>query len=144
MKMKKLVWSLFAVLAFLMTGFTSNAGDGDLNGTASFYHPKFVGRQTANGEIFSNNKYTAACNKYKLGTYVKVTNLRNGKSVYVKVNDRIGHPKRVIDLTHRAANDLNFVNSGLTKVKIEVVTPAEGKRKILAQTSGRELNDNQL
>ena len=144
MELKKLVWSLVAVITVLLTGFTAQAGDGNLNGTASYYHPKFVGRKTATGEIFSNSKYTAACNKYKLGTFVKVTNVKNGKSVYVKVNDRIGHPKRVIDLTHRAASDLKFVNSGLTTVKIEVVSPEEGKRKILAQTSGQGLSDNEL
>ena len=103
-------------------------------GKASFYHNKFNGRKTATGEVFRNTGYTAASNHYPLGTYVKVSNKKNGKYVYVKINDRMGHQGRVIDLTHRAATDLSFVNSGLTNVSIEIVSADEGKRKILAQT----------
>src|SRR5688572_8465440 len=58
-------------------------------GTASFYHDKFIGRQTANGEVFSQKKLTAAHNSLPLGTLIKVTNLHNDKSVIVKVNDRL-------------------------------------------------------
>src|SRR5690606_8694994 len=61
-------------------------------GIASFYHDMFVGRLTANGEVFSNHKFTCASNHFKLGTYLKVTNRSNKKVVYVKVNDRMGHP----------------------------------------------------
>lgn len=102
-------------------------------GVASFYHPKFVGRKTATGEVFSNEEFTAASNFFKLGTYVKVTNIANGRSIYVKINDRMGHPTRMIDLTNRAARELKFVNRGITKVKIEEVSAPEGKRKVLAQ-----------
>lgn len=102
-------------------------------GIASFYNNKFNGRKTATGEIFTNSGYTAASNFFKLGTYVKVTNLQNGRFVYVKINDRMGHPSRTIDLTYQAAKDLRFINSGLTKVKVEVVNPDEGQRRILAQ-----------
>jgi len=105
-------------------------------GVASFYHNKFEGRKTANGEIFDNDKYTAASNHFKLGTYVKVTNQSNGKVVYVKVNDRMGHPGRMIDLAEVAAQDLKFIGRGTTKVKIEPVSAAEGKRQILAQKNG--------
>jgi|SRR5690554_5608198 len=105
----------------------------DKTGIASFYHEKFVRRQTANGEIFSNEEYTAASNFFKLGTYVKVTNTKNGKHVFVKINDRMGHPTRVIDLTERAARDLKFYNMGIVKVEIEVVPKNEGRRQILAQ-----------
>lgn len=102
-------------------------------GVASFYSNKFNGRKTATGEIFHNSNYTAASNFFKLGTYVKVTNLSNGRYVYLKINDRMGHPTRIIDVTHLAAKDLRFQNSGTTKVKVEVVSSEEGKRKILAQ-----------
>ncbi len=105
-------------------------------GIASFYHNKFEGRKTATGEIFDNDKYTAASNHFKLGTYVKVTNQSNGKAVYVKVNDRMGHPGRMIDLAEIAAQDLKFIRRGTTKVKIETVSSAEGKRQILAQKGG--------
>lgn len=91
-------------------------------GLASFYAQKFNGRQTANGNTFSSIKYTAACNVLPLGTWVKVTNLKNDKSVIVFINDRL-HPKnkRLIDLSKTAAELLDFVSRGVTKVKVEVL-----------------------
>lgn len=114
-----------------------NAQGKKKEGTASYYHNKFNGRPTATGETFRNTGYTAASNHFPLGTYVKVTNKKNGNVVYVKINDRMGHPSRVIDLTERAALDLNFKKSGTTKVAIEVVSAEEGQRKILAQKEGQ-------
>lgn len=89
-------------------------------GQASFYANKFNGRRTANGEIFDQKKLTCACNVLPLGTWVKVTNLRNRRTVVVKINDRI-HPKmkRVVDLSRAAAQKLGFISSGLTRVKVE-------------------------
>ncbi len=97
-----------------------------LYGTASFYANKFQGRKTANGETYSHSKFTAACNLVPLGTWIRVTNLSNKKSVLLKVNDRL-HPKnkRVVDLSLTAARQLNYINAGLTKVKVEVL----GKNK---------------
>ncbi len=94
-----------------------------LFGQASFYGNKFIGKKTANGEIFSQDKFTAACNVLPLGTWIRVTNLKNGKSVIVKTNDRL-HPKmkRLVDLTRAAAKKLNYISSGVTKVKVEVVS----------------------
>lgn len=91
-------------------------------GTASYYANKFEGRKTANGEIFTQQKLTAACNLLPLGTWIRVTNLKNGRSVIVKVNDRL-HPrmKRAVDLSRSAAQKLNYLKSGLTKVKVEVL-----------------------
>ncbi len=93
-----------------------------LTGVASFYSDYFEGRKTANGEIFSQRKLTCACNVLPLGTYIRVTSIKNGKSIVVKVNDRL-HPrmKRIVDLTRLGAEKLNFVNAGLTKVKVEVI-----------------------
>jgi rare lipoprotein A len=93
-----------------------------LYGTASFYSNKFNGRKTASGEIYSQAKLTCACNVLPLGTWLKVTNMRNGKSVIVKVNDRL-HPKmrRLVDLTRAAAQKLSYIDSGLTRVKVEVL-----------------------
>ena len=91
-------------------------------GTASFYSNKFVGRKTATGEIFSQKKMTAACNVFPLGTRVRVTNLKNNKSVVVKINDRMhSKNKRLIDLTTEAAEKLKFTRMGLTRVRIEKV-----------------------
>lgn len=95
-------------------------------GTASFYANSFNGRKTANGETFSQKKMTAACNLLPLGTWIRVTNLRNGRSVLVRTNDRLHtRMKRVVDLSRSAAEKLNYVKSGLTQVKVEVL----GKKK---------------
>ena len=99
-----------------------DASEKTIYGLASFYGNKFIGKKTANGEIFSQEKFTAACNVLPLGTWIKVTNLKNGKWVIVKTNDRL-HPKmkRLVDLTRAAATQLNYINRGVTKVKVEVV-----------------------
>ena len=95
-------------------------------GTASFYANSFNGKKTANGETFSQKKMTAACNVLPLGTWIRVTNLRNGRSVLVRTNDRLhAKMKRVVDLSRSAAEKLNYVKSGLTQVKVEVL----GKNK---------------
>lgn len=93
-----------------------------LYGLASFYANNFNGKRTASGEIFSQNKLTCACNVLPLGTWIRVTNLRNGRSVIVKTNDRL-HPrmKRIIDLSRAAATKLGYVAKGLTRVKVEVI-----------------------
>jgi rare lipoprotein A len=92
-----------------------------LYGTASFYANKFEGRRTANGEIFSQKKLTAACNVLPLGTWIRVTNLRTGRSVVVKINDRLHYRmKRVTDLSTAAARQIGH-NDGLTRVKVEVL-----------------------
>ena len=92
------------------------------NGTASFYAQKFNGRKTSSGERFSNDSLTAAHKKFKFGTYVMVRNLKNDSTVIVKINDRLPQQsKRTIDLTVKAAKQLNFIKSGLTKVEITVL-----------------------
>ena len=93
-----------------------------LYGTASFYANKFNGRQTASGEIFSQKKMTCACNALPFGTWIRITNLRNGKTVIVKVNDRL-HPrvKRVTDLSYTAAKKLGYTGHGVARVKVEVL-----------------------
>lgn len=91
-------------------------------GIASFYANKFQGKKTSNGEIFSQKKLTAAHNTLPLGTYVRVTNLRNKRTVVVKINDRLHHRnKRLIDLSRAAAERLGFIKSGTTRVKVEVL-----------------------
>src|ERR687889_572190 len=91
-------------------------------GTASFYHDKFIGRQTANGELFDQKKLTAAHNNLPLGTWIEVTNLRNNKTVVVKVNDRL-HKRnpRLVDLSGAAAEMLGIKGDSLIQVKVEVV-----------------------
>jgi rare lipoprotein A len=104
------------------SGVAKSASSRVLYGQASFYANKFNGRRTASGEIFSQNKFTCACNVLPLGTWIKVTNIRNGKSVVVKVNDRL-HPKmrRIVDLSKVAAVKLGYVGHGVARVKVEVI-----------------------
>lgn len=98
-------------------------------GVASYYAQKFNGRETANGDIYSHDKLTAACNVLPLGTWVRVTNLKNKRSVVVFVNDRL-HPKnkRIVDLSYSAAKKLGYVHSGLAQVKVEVLTVHKPKK----------------
>jgi len=95
-------------------------------GVASFYSASLDGTKTATGEIFRNNKMTAASNHFKLNTWVRVTNLKNNKSVIVRINDRMhknmSRKGRVIDLSRSAASKLSFLKGGVTKVKVETVT----------------------
>ena len=99
-------------------------------GLASYYAQKFEGRQTANGEIFRHSKMTAACNILPLGTWIQITNLKNGKIIVVRTNDRL-HPKtrRIIDLTYAGAQKLGFIKSGLTRVKIEILNQKAYKKQ---------------
>src|SRR6187402_570303 len=107
---------LITITLLLLTSFGLKAQDvrkeetcSDKKGTASFYHEKFEGRRTATGEVFTNDEFTAASNKLKLGTYVKVTNLNNGKIAYVRINDRMApNNPRLIDLASIAAEKLDF------------------------------------
>lgn len=83
----------------------------------TYYHDRFEGRKTASGEVFDQNKFTAAHWKIKLGTYVMVTNRNSGRQVIVKVNDRC--PKRgVFDLSHRAATAIGIRGSQPVTVRI--------------------------
>jgi rare lipoprotein A len=93
-------------------------------GQASFYADKFSGRKTANGEIFSQNKLTCAHNTYPLGSKIRVTNLKSGKTIILKVNDRLHHRNpRLVDLTKTAATKLGFINEGVILVKVELIRP---------------------
>ena len=94
-------------------------------GISSFYSTNLNGTETSTGERFYNSKYTAACNLFKLNTIVRVTNLRNGKTVLVRINDRM-HPNmlkkgRVIDLSQSAAKQLVFKSKGLVKVMVDAI-----------------------
>jgi rare lipoprotein A len=88
-------------------------------GYASFYADKFEGRKTANGEIFNQSKLTAAHKKLPFGTQVMVTNLANGRSVQVRINDRGPFVSgRIIDLTKAAAKEIDMLGAGVARVRI--------------------------
>lgn len=91
-------------------------------GTASFYADEFNGKKTANGEIYDMNAFTAAHPSYPFNTIVKVTNLDNGKSIEVRINDRMPDFKgRIIDLSLAAARKIEMINAGVQEVKLEIL-----------------------
>ena len=91
-------------------------------GVASWYGGKEQGHRTASGEPFNEHQLTAAHRTLPFGTRVKVTNLRNGRSVVVKIKDRgPAIPNRVIDISKAAAEQLGFTHQGLAPVRIRVV-----------------------
>jgi rare lipoprotein A len=92
-------------------------------GMASYYADKFHNRPTSSGEKYDKNAFTAAHKTLAFGTILLVTNLKNDSTVLVKVNDRIGTNKRIIDLSRAAAEHLNFIRNGVAKVKIETIVP---------------------
>lgn len=106
-------------------------------GIASFYGREHHGGPTASGERFNMHAMTAAHRTVKLGTHLKVTNLKNGKSVVVRINDRGPFIKgRIIDLSRGAADVLGFTGAGLTRVAIETAEtgakpgPVAGSMKV--------------
>jgi rare lipoprotein A (peptidoglycan hydrolase) len=92
-------------------------------GIASYYADKFEGRKTYTDEIFSQDSLTAASNTLPMHTWVKVTNLRNHRTVIVQINDKM-HPRnrRLIDLSRAAAAKLGFAGRGLVRVRVDVIT----------------------
>ena len=104
--------------------------------TASFYAEKFHGKRTSNGEIFNMNDLTCAHKSLPFNTILKVTNLSNGKTVQVRVNDRGPFVAgREIDLSKAAAKKIGMINSGTAKVKIQIVKM--GKNDKLSQQTAK-------
>jgi rare lipoprotein A len=95
-------------------------------GLASWYGQKFHGKLTASGEVFNEEKFTAAHRTLPWGSRVKITNLSNGKSVEVRINDRGPFGKgRIIDVSRATARALGMVESGITTVRIECLPDSE-------------------
>lgn len=125
--MRKIYFLIFFAAALVIAGCSSAKTGGsykvyDKKAGASYYADKFNGRKTASGEKFSNSKYTAAHRKLPFGTRVRVTNLANGKSVTVEVNDRgpFSHGLE-IDLSKKAFMEItDNRNHGRLHVRIEV------------------------
>ena len=93
-----------------------------VSGQASWYGPGFNGKVTASGEVFNKMAMTAAHRQLPFGTVVRVTNLNNGRSVLVKINDRGPfHGKRIIDLSEGAAAEIGLREAGVGNVKIEIL-----------------------
>jgi len=106
-------------------------------GIASWYGPGFHGKKTANGEVFDQNKISAAHKTLPMPSIVKVTNLDNGKVLEnIRVNDRGPFAgNRIIDLSKKAAQELGFVNSGVAKVRVEIM---ENESRIYASKNSKK------
>ncbi|MFO1155673.1 MAG: septal ring lytic transglycosylase RlpA family protein [Rhodospirillales bacterium] len=133
--LKRITWTSIALVLGLMPILTTDdAAQAQMGqpaaiytqrGEASWYGPGFHGRKTASGERFNQHELTAAHRKLPLGTKARVTNLDNGKSVEVKINDRGPYVRgRIIDLSKAAAEHLGMKNAGTTPVRLEVTKPA--------------------
>ena len=103
-------------------------------GLASWYGAQWKGRETASGEIFEPERLTAASPTLPLGSIIQVTNLRNGKTVRLRVNDRgpwVGD--RILDVSRAAARMLGFVERGVTRVRVRLLrTPAAPSHTLAA------------
>lgn len=101
-----------------------------VEGVASYYSYGFNGKKTASGEIFNKNDFTAAHREFPFGTILRVTNLNNGKSVEVTVNDRGPFAEgRIIDLSEAAARAIGMIQSGTAEVRIEVLKWGDNQRE---------------
>lgn len=122
--MKRLLLIIAALSVITFSGFCEIF---KANAEASYYAEKFHGRKTANGEIFNMNDYTAAHKTLPFNTILKVTNLSNGKSVNVRINDRGPFVAgREIDLSKAAAIKLDMIKSGTARVSIEILQKGNG------------------
>ncbi|MCR4823302.1 MAG: septal ring lytic transglycosylase RlpA family protein, partial [Treponema sp.] len=127
---------LFTLLLLSLSGFSFSSVYKD-NAKASYYADKFHGRKTANGEIFNMYDMTCAHKSLPFGTKLKVTNLDNGKSVEVRVNDRGPFVAgREVDLSKAAAVKLDMIKTGTARVKIEIL---DGKTDSSESTSASTL-----
>lgn len=100
-------------------------------GKASYYSGRWIGRKTANGEIYHRDDVTAAHKKLPFGTIVRATNLENGRSVVVRINNRGPYVRgRIIDLSLRAAEELDMKRSGVVPVRLEVLEPTAPQEKV--------------
>ena len=94
----------------------------ELEGIASYYGKQHDGKQTASGDLFDMNKFSAAHRTLRLGTKVRVTNMDNGRSLEVCINDRGPYAKdRILDLSYGAAKELGVLGEGTAPVKIEII-----------------------
>ncbi len=95
-------------------------------GVASFYNKHMEGEMTATGETFHHSLLTAASNNFALNSWIRITNLKNGKSVIVRINDHMSKSMqalgRIADMTRSAAQQLDILSRGLARVKVEEIT----------------------
>lgn len=120
---KRFITVVLVVVLFLFIMTASSKKAEAQTGVASWYGGHFHGKLTANGERFNKWAMTTASNSHKMGTRLRVTNVDNGKSVVVKVNDTGGFKKygRLLDLSRGAFSKIANVDRGTVKVKVSVI-----------------------
>jgi len=119
------------------------SADPELDGVASWYGGKFHGRLTSSGEVFNTNDMTAAHRTLPFGTLVKVTNMDNGLSATVKINDRGPFVDgRIIDLSQAAADQLNMLGTGIARVSLDIVGFATEKDMYAIQVGAYAIEKN--
>lgn len=112
-------------------------------GIASWYGNKFHGRKTSNGEIYNMYAMTAAHKTLPIPSYLQVTNLKNGKQVIVRVNDRGPfHENRIIDLSYAAASKLGIVATGTGMVELRALEPGESATPVTRVAQSNEADDS--
>jgi len=120
--LKKHIFLLFLVFIFVSRAVAQDGTTKTETGLASYYADKFNGRRTASGEVFYQDSLTAAHKTLPFGSIIRVTNLVNGKSVVVRVNDRgMKGTKRIVDLSKAAAREIGIVAAGIAKVRVEII-----------------------
>lgn len=123
------VFAAIALFFFSCAQITYPPAEVVQTGVASWYGPQFHGKTTSNKEIYDMYDLTAAHKSLPFGTYVEVTNLNNGKSVTVRINDRGPFVKgRIIDLSYAAAKAVDMIGTGTAPVKLEVLTEISPKK----------------
>ena len=117
--MKNILPILFLFIGFFLSASDLYSQDTIvLKGTANYYSDKFHGRKTYNSEKYDKNAFTAANATLPMNTWVKVTNLKNGKVVVVRINDRCSNnAKRVIDLSKAAAKEIDMIRDGVVVIE---------------------------
>lgn len=141
-KFLNVVFVLLILFAFNFVKSNAEINNGELMlrgkifyGNASWYGGRFHGRKTSNGEKYNKNRLTAAHRSLPFNTLVKVTNLRNKKSVVVRINDRGPFKSgRIIDLSEKAAKKIDSRDPGIAYVKLQVLEPT---KSLLRKVSGR-------
>ncbi|MCK5829051.1 MAG: septal ring lytic transglycosylase RlpA family protein [Methylococcales bacterium] len=112
---------LITFIIFFSAIFTTQSAFAE-EGIAAYYSDVFHGRKTASGDIYNKNKLTAAHKTLPYGTKVKVTHLKNDKSVIVTITDRGPFtPKRIIDLSYAAAQTIDLIKPGISMVRLEIL-----------------------
>ncbi|WP_162426140.1 septal ring lytic transglycosylase RlpA family protein [Pontibacter pudoricolor] len=122
--------NLCSILLVFLLSFSSGNTTYIANGKASYYADRMQGQRTASGERYDKTQLTAAHPTLPFNTFVEVTNLANGKSVIVKINDRMPKGSRIIDLSRAAAKEIDMIRAGVGKVTLKEVNPMEEQQEV--------------